>query len=60
MVRPGDMVLIVTFNGTILMGKVLAADDKSITLKLKWHGVVTINTSVIKEMKVFKRVEGVK
>jgi preprotein translocase subunit YajC len=60
MISKGDMVLIVTYGGAMLLGKVLAADDKSITLKLKWHGVVTINTSVIKEMKVFKRVEGVK
>jgi preprotein translocase subunit YajC len=60
MVRPGDMVLIVTYGGAILMGKVLAADDRAITLKLKWHGVATIDRSVIKEMKVFRRVGEVK
>jgi hypothetical protein len=60
MVKPGDFVIITAWGGAILAGKVLAFDGKTITLKLRWHGVVTINTSVIREMTVFRKVEGVK
>jgi hypothetical protein len=60
MAKPGDMVTIVTLHGVVFSGRVLAADDRTITLKIRRYGVVTIDASVIKEITVLRRAGEVK
>jgi ribosome maturation factor RimP len=55
MISKGDTVTIVTHHGVVFTGRVIAADDRTITLKIRRHGVVTIDTSTIKEITVFRR-----
>jgi ribosome maturation factor RimP len=59
-ISKGDLVTIVTHHGVVLTGRVIAADDKTITLKIRRHGVVTINVSVIKEIEVIEKDRKVK
>jgi ribosome maturation factor RimP len=60
MIGKGDLVTIVTHHGVVLTGRVIAADDKTITLKIRRHGVVTINVSAIKEIEVIEKDRKVK
>jgi ribosome maturation factor RimP len=60
MISKGDTVTIVTHHGVVFTGRVIAADDKTITLKIRRHGVVTINVSVIKEIEVIEKDRKVK
>jgi preprotein translocase subunit YajC len=60
MVKAGDRVIVVTYGGAVLFGKVIAADDKNITLKLRGRRVATINLDTVKELWVLGEAEEVK
>jgi hypothetical protein len=60
MISKGDMVTIVTHRGVVFSGKVLALDDKTITLKLYGRRIVTIYVDTVKEIKVIRRAGEVK